>query len=80
MVWLGDQFERYNLFRRLLLVSVMCMAWRVTEFSFQYAHHVEDKAGTDIAVVIAALTAPVMALLGYTFKLYSKDRRADNSN
>ena len=76
MGWFGKQFEKYNLFRRLLLVSVMCMAWRVTEWSFTYAHHVEDKAGTEIAVVIAALTAPVMALLGYSFKLYSGDRRA----
>lgn len=74
MSWLGKQLNECHLFRRIILVFVMAMVWRVTEWSFAYANAATN-SGTDIAIVIAALTAPVTALMGYSFKLYSESRK-----
>lgn len=73
---LSELFERHYAFRRGLIVAELAMVHYVTERSYDYAIYATDKGvtGLDIVAVIGALQAPVLGLLGYTFKLYNDQR------
>lgn len=79
MTWWCRQFEQYHLFRRLVLLIEMAMLIYVTQISFKYILYATSLSvpGVEIVMVVGALQAPFIALLGYSFKIYSQHRSKD---
>ena len=76
MTWWCRQFEEHHLFRRIVLLLQLVMVVYVTQLSFVYATHaLEHAQGTAYVVgVIGVIQAPIIALMGYSFKIYSTHR------
>lgn len=76
-----DKFEKYHIFRRLILVFLCAMYAYVTIESFSFARFgINNNVGaTDIVIVIGSLQTLMTVVLGYSFKLYStsRDRNAE---
>lgn len=74
------QFEKYHLFRRLVIVYLLILYSYVTIESFNVAYHCIDKSvsASDIAIIIASLTALMTLLISSAFKMYSNSRDAKN--
>lgn len=70
---LWDWVDARAVVRRAMLGCTMWMVWRSTAWSMEYAAS-SKLSGADIALVIGAATAPVVALLGYVFKVYATSR------
>jgi len=75
-----QQFEKYHLFRRLIIVFLLILYAYVTIESFQVAYYCVDKSmsATDIVMIITALQALMTTLLGYVYKQYSNSRDDKN--
>ena len=71
-----DQFEKYNLFRRLILVFLCAMYAYVTIESFGFARFGINHgvSATDIVIIIGSLQTLMSAVIGYAFKIYSQSR------
>lgn len=69
-------FEKYHLFRRLILVFLCVMYAYVTIESFSFARFGinNNVSATDIVIVIGSLQTLMTVVLGYSFKLYSTSR------
>ena len=77
---INNQFENGRLFRRLVIVMQFAMLVYVTHLSFVYATHALEHVtfgGTYVVAVITVLQAPIVALMGYSFKIYSNVRSQD---
>lgn len=75
-----NQFENGRLFRRLVILLQFAMLVYVTHLSFVYATHALEHGsfnGTYVIGVITVLQAPIVALMGYSFKIYSNVRSQD---
>ena len=70
MAWLSEQFKNQRLFRRSLIVFLLCVGMGRHSLVFQYAH-ANGLPGLEVAAVITAIQAPVTVLLGYLVKLYT---------
>jgi hypothetical protein len=55
------------------LYVTVWMTWLAFDWAGQFAYS-SDKAGSDIALIIAAVTAPITALQMFIFKVYSESR------
>lgn len=71
-----NQFEKYHLFRRLMLVYLLGLYAYVTIESFNFAYYgVDNKVSAgDIVMVIGSLQALMTTMMGYAFKVYSNSR------
>lgn len=77
MSYLALQFEKYHLFRRLVIFYFLFMYWYVTKESFAFIYYAVDKQlpASDIVIVIGAAQALMTAIVGYAFKIYSESRK-----
>lgn len=74
--WLAkfwDWLDNRGVIRRIVLGTAIWMTWEVTHWAMAFAEH-SQRAGGDLAVVIAAVSAPATALGGYVFKAYLDSR------
>lgn len=67
-----DQLEKHQLYRRLIVLFMLCLIAYTTVESFQYAHAAlgTGTSGIETAGIIAAIQVPVTALMGFVSKLY----------
>ena len=73
-----DWVDNRYIFRRLILVYTM---W-LTYVSYEWAAHfamTTTKTGAEVGLIVAAVTAPITALQGYSFRLYILGRYPANS-
>lgn len=75
-----QQFEKYHLFRRLIIVYLLGLYAYVTIESFSMAYYCIDSklSATDTVMIITALQALMTTLLGYVYKQYSNSRDDQN--
>jgi len=75
-----QQFEKYHLFRRLIIVFLLILYAYVTIESFNMAYYCIDSklSATDTVMIITALQALMTTLLGYVYKQYSNSRDDQN--
>lgn len=69
-----DWVDRRRIVHRLMLFITLWMTWEAFHWATMYASTVEI-SGMDAAAIIAAVTAPISALQGYVFKVYSESRK-----
>lgn len=79
VVNIQEQFERYQLFRRILLFYACCLILYATIKSFEYAS-VSTLPGMELAAVIAAIQVPIVWLTGFLSKLYWGSRNVNGTN
>lgn len=72
---LGTWFNNKNFVsvRSGVLYVTVWMTWLAFDWAAKYAYDT-DKPGADIALIIAAVTAPISVLQGFVFKVYSDSR------
>jgi hypothetical protein len=61
--------------RRVVLFVTLWMTWEAYQWAAEFAQ-AADRPGTDVAAIIAAVTAPISLLQGAVFKVYSEGRKA----
>lgn len=62
-------------FSRAVIVTTICMTWRVTEWAFDYARMTHEAGGNDVALTIGAVTAPFALLQAFVFKTYTDGKK-----
>lgn len=70
-----DFLDNRAVIRRIVLFVTLWMTWRSFAWAAQFADHT-TRTGMDSAAMIAAVTAPVSALLGAVVKFYGDNRNA----
>lgn len=60
--------------RSFVLCVTVWMTWQAFAWAALFAT-TTDKAGADVALIIAAVTAPISVLQGFVFKVYSESRK-----
>lgn len=74
---LWDWVDRRLIVRRATLFATVWMSWQAFEWAARFAE-TTDKAGAEVGLIIAAVTAPIAALQAYVFKLYSEGREGSS--
>ncbi|HEY6019806.1 MAG TPA: hypothetical protein VIY48_07845 [Candidatus Paceibacterota bacterium] len=70
-----DWIDGRAVIRRIVLFVVLWMTWRVTVWSFEFAHDAMIAGrGMEVAAMLAAVTMPFAALQAFVFKWYSDSR------
>jgi hypothetical protein len=73
-----DWIDTRGVIRRIVLFTAIGMtfwiSYRMTEFAFLALEH--DRISANIPLIIGAVTAPIVALGGYVFKVYLDSRAA----
>jgi len=59
--------------RSFVLYVTVWMTWEAFHWAAVFATET-DKPGADVALIIAAVTAPISVLQGFVFKVYSESR------
>lgn len=59
--------------RSFVLYVTVWMTWEAFNWAAVFAT-VTEKTGSDVALIIAAVTAPISVLQGFIFKIYSESR------
>ena len=59
--------------RSFVLYITVWMTWLAFDWAAVFATNT-DKTGSDVALIIAAVTAPISVLQGFVFKVYSESR------
>lgn len=77
MSWLGSQFEKHHLFRRMAFCAIFVMTWDLTSQSFDLAYAMLDKekGGQDISLAVGAIVIPAMAIIALVTKIYADGRK-----
>ena len=72
---LGTWFNNKNFVsvRSGVLYVTVWMTWLAFDWAAGFAYG-SSKTGSDIALIIAAVTAPISVLQGFVFKVYSDSR------
>ena len=60
--------------RSLVLYITVWMTWEAFKWAAIFATDT-DKVGSDVALIIASVTAPISVLQGFVFKVYSESRK-----
>ena len=60
--------------RSFVLYVTVWMTWLAFDWAAVFAT-TTDKTGSDVAMIIAAVTAPISVLQGFVFKVYSESRQ-----
>jgi hypothetical protein len=74
--YLFDIVNRQGIVRRFTLGTTIYMTYTATTWAQHYAE-TSQKSGLEIAAIIGAVTAPLMALQGAAFKHYLSSRQED---
>lgn len=56
--------------RRVVLFFTLYLTWECYRWASEFATYT-TRTGLDVAAIVAAVTAPVSALQGWAFKVYS---------
>jgi hypothetical protein len=67
------EFKNFASVRSFVLYVTVWMTWEAFNWAAIFAT-TTDKQGADVALIIAAVTAPISILQGYVFKTYSESR------
>jgi hypothetical protein len=70
---LWDWIDNRSVIRRVVLFVTLWMTWMAFDWAANFAI-TTTKTGIDTAAIIAAVTAPISALQGFIFKVYSDSR------
>lgn len=60
--------------RSFVLYVTVWMTWLAFDWAAVFAT-TTDKTGSDVAMIVAAVTAPISVLQGFVFKVYSESRK-----
>lgn len=71
--WFDD--KNFISVRSFILYITVWMTWRAFEWAADYAVGHSGTSGSDVAMIIAAVTAPISVLQGFVFKVYSESRK-----
>ena len=71
---LWDWIDKRDLDKHALSVGIFYGTIRVTSWAFTFAEAHMDKSGSELALVIAAVTAPYMALQAAALAFYFRAR------
>lgn len=66
--------NNHSIVRRIVIFVTLYMTWIAFYWAAEFAE-TSDKPGLEIAAIIAAVIAPVTALQGFVFKVYTQGRR-----
>jgi hypothetical protein len=72
-----DFIDKRQVIRRVAFVWVLWLTGKVMAWTMDYGWH-SNQTGAEIAMVIAAVWAPLAALQGAVFKFYDEGRRNEN--
>ena len=74
-----DWVDNRGVVRRIVLAATMWLtfwvSYRMTEFAFAALE--KSQISGNIPIIIGAITAPIVALGGYVFRVYLDSRSAD---
>lgn len=70
-----DWIDQRAIIRRIMLFSTMYMTWHAYLWGAHFAE-VTVRPGMEVPSIIAAVTAPIIALMGYVLKVYADGRNA----
>ena len=65
--------DKYKVIRRAVLAIAIWMTWAASEWSMWFATG-NSRNGMEIAAILAAVQAPVMAFTGMVFKVYVESK------
>ena len=65
--------DKYKVIRRAVLAIAIWMTWASSEWSMWFATG-NTRNGMEIAAILAAVQAPVMAFTGMVFKVYVENK------
>lgn len=71
---LWDWIDNRDLDKHAVSITILIGTANVTSWAFQFAETHMDKSGAELALVIAAVTAPYMALQAAAISFYFKAR------
>lgn len=74
-----DWVDSRYIFRRMILIYTMWMTYISYEWAAQFAA-TTTKTGAEVGLIVAAVTAPITALQGYSFRLYILGRHPGKDN
>lgn len=79
---LAEQFEKYHLYRRLVVLYAGLLALYVTVWAFRYAFAALEvnEANLTTAAIIATILIPTKGVFCFVTKLYWNTRDAANTN
>lgn len=72
---LWDWLDRRDVDKHLVSIFIMYGTWRITEWAMDFAYSANDLSSVGMAAIIAAVTAPYMALQAAAIGFYFKSRR-----
>lgn len=64
--------------RSFMLYISVYMTMYATQWAAAYADTFHDKTGTDLGLIIVAVTGPITAFTGFVYKFYSDSRTTPN--
>lgn len=70
---MSNLLDQYQVTRKVVLFLTMWLTWIVSDWAMWFAVG-NARDGMEIAAIIAAVTAPVVALGGYVFKVYADSK------
>lgn len=70
-----DFIDGRAIIRRLMLFSTMYMTWHAYLWAAHFAENTA-RTGMEVPGIIAAVTTPIITLMGYVLKVYSDGRNA----
>lgn len=68
-----DWVDKRGVVRRVVLFATLLLTYESYRWAAEFADHT-DKAGVEVAAIIAAVTAPVTLLQTAVFKAYIESR------
>lgn len=71
-----DWVDNRNIVHRLILFLTVGLTAKASLWGADYAWH-STRTGADVAMIVAAVTAPITALMKFVFDTYSEKRKAD---
>ena len=69
-----DFFDKRDIDKHVLSVAIFAGTWKLTGWAIYYANLQHVKSGVEVAAIIAAVTAPYMALQAAAISFYFKAR------
>ena len=73
--WIEQRLDEGGWVRRAYLVLATGMSWKVILWAMAYAELNSDKSGSDVALVIGAVSAIVATVQTFAFKAYLESRK-----
>lgn len=75
IIWVERRLDEGGWVRRIYLVFATVLTWHVIQWSMNYADKMAGKSGTDVALVIGAVSAVAGAVQTFAFKNYLESRK-----